>query len=580
VVSLNVGGVTHSASARDFLLTQTPTTWLAGPLVTEWMVTGPLKTASGTEHPHLHARFNVRAYGGLDSVRVDVIVENTWALNAGQTNYTYDATLTVDGRGTVLSQSNVTHYRQARWRRTAWWRADPSVHVAHDRYYLEQTRVVPTYDPALDPAAANFQSALRSVFNEWNGASPNVSRLMATGLTEAYMPGAGGRRDIAPLPGWTARYLISQDEQAKIPMLGTSEQAGSFSIHIRDKTTDRPVSLNAYPQLAILSNQPFPAVPCSASDVFCDTPYEPEVAHQPSLSYVPYLVTGDHFHLEELQFWANWNLFYWGNHGGAQGLMVYDQVRAQAWGLRTLGHAAYATPDSDPLKAYFVEKLNNNISWFNQNYTNNPQAPALGYLLHNNDSSSVEYFSTWMDDFFTWSVGHVVNLGFTQARSLFDYKARFPVGRMTDPGYCWVLASTYWTFALNAQNAPFPSWMAYRESVIRNWRQSFGIEAVGSDSAPGMSDARIDALIAAECNSQTMADLLGLRRGAMIGLGWHPGAYVANLQPAVAIAAELSAQGAATAWQVFSGRTSQPDPTDDNYSYNVEPEWAIVPRVP
>ena len=23
----------------------------------------------------------------------------------------------------------------------------------------------------------------------------------------------------------------------------------------------------------------------------------------------PYIVTGDYFHLEELQFWANWNLF-------------------------------------------------------------------------------------------------------------------------------------------------------------------------------------------------------------------------------------------------------------------------------
>ncbi len=104
----------------------------------------------------------------------------------------------------------------------------------------------------------------------------------------------------------------------------------------------------------------------------CSTPYTPDVAHQPSLSYVPYLVTGDFFHLEELQFWANYNLFYWGDHGGSQGLLVNNQIRAQAWGLRTLGHAAFITPDSHPLKAYFLNKLANNLNWYDTNIVSNP----------------------------------------------------------------------------------------------------------------------------------------------------------------------------------------------------------------
>ncbi len=27
------------------------------------------------------------------------------------------------------------------------------------------------------------------------------------------------------------------------------------------------------------------------------------------MAYLPYLVTGDYFYLEELQFWASWNVF-------------------------------------------------------------------------------------------------------------------------------------------------------------------------------------------------------------------------------------------------------------------------------
>ena len=57
----------------------------------------------------------------------------------------------------------------------------------------------------------------------------------------------------------------------------------------------------------------------------------------------------------------------------------------------------------------------------------------LGYLLNAPDLGLDNAFSTWMDDFFTWSVGHLVNLGFSNAENIFQYKANFPIGRMTDP---------------------------------------------------------------------------------------------------------------------------------------------------
>src|SRR5262249_17524817 len=149
-----------------------------------------------------------------------------------------------------------------------------------------------------------------------------------------------------------------QDLRAKRVTVGHGEQSGTWPMHYRDEATGYPVSLDTYPNMTILGGSDnwgnFPA--CGGN---CSSPYIPENAHHPSLAYVPYLITGDYYFLEELQFWANWIMFYGpqNRHGGALGLVSWDQTRGQAWGLRTLGHAAYATPDSHPMKSYFVGKL-------------------------------------------------------------------------------------------------------------------------------------------------------------------------------------------------------------------------------
>ncbi len=560
-VVLDVGGTIYSASARAALRSGPVQTWLQGPLVSEWLVPAPLETAGGVRHPHLSARFHVRAYVGLKRARVSVTVENNWSLVPDPQDFSYALTVFVDGHGTVLEQENVPHYRQSRWRRVFWWGTEPSIHIAHDRDYLAKTAAVPTYDSDIKVP----KSALRGMASEWAG---EKSRLMRPGPIHTYMPAGGGRRDIAPLPRWTARYLITQDARAKMLMLGAGEQAGSFDIHYRDRDTDLPISLDTYPDVTGRDNGDFfPA--CGGS---CRSRYAADTSHQPSLSFVPYLVTGDYFHLEELHFWANWNMFYWPVHEGSLGLVVRDQIRGQAWSMRTLGHAAFITPDDHPLKNYFIDKLNNNIDWYDATYADMPPTP-LGYVL--NPVGSGKSFATWMDDFLTWSIGHLVNLGFDNAREFFEYKARFPVGRMTNPEYCWTLASTYWTRAVDeATGQQFQTWADYKAAVIRSWKEN----GAGPSIVPpprAMSASKEDALIAATCDSRQMAKLLGLRRGGMIGGAEYADGYPSNLQPAIAAAVELGISDADQAWAAFNSRSVSPRAPDD---YAVNPQWAIVPR--
>jgi hypothetical protein len=95
----------------------------------------------------------------------------------------------------------------------------------------------------------------------------------------------------------------------------------------------------------------------------CDTPLHPDSPHQPSLGYLAYLLLGERAHLDELHFWANWNLLesnpYYRDF--ASGWLDWNQVRGQAWSLRTLGYAAWVTPDDHPLAAYFRDKLRRNL---------------------------------------------------------------------------------------------------------------------------------------------------------------------------------------------------------------------------
>ena len=85
----------------------------------------PVETSGGSPHAHLNAYFHVRAYAGLNNVRVDVVVENNWSFVSGPGNEGYTVDITIPGN-TIASQT-FTHYQQARWHQSYWWGSVPPV---------------------------------------------------------------------------------------------------------------------------------------------------------------------------------------------------------------------------------------------------------------------------------------------------------------------------------------------------------------------------------------------------------------------------------------------------------------------
>lgn len=528
VINLNIGGTMYTASARDLLESSTENKWLSGPLVTEWMVSAPFKNDAGQAHPHLTARFNIRAYAGMSRVRADVTVENNWTYEPGPRNFTYDASVLVGGKQ-VFSKTALTHYHHARWRKTFWWGDKPAAHIKHDLNYLLLTQSIPNYDSSIviaESALIEEQQALLS----------SQTDPMDIAFMNAYMPTTGGRSDIGPLPRWTARYLISMDKRAWEATQKIGELAGSWPMHYRDKNTDFPVSLQDHPNATVTQGAGGDNAFCSTD---CTVPYTVDTAHQPSLAYIPYLVTGDYYFLEELQFWANYNMLAINssNRQGSKGLLYSDQVRGEAWAMRTLGQAAYITPDNHPLKQYFIDRVNDNLDYYNNTYALNPaqEQYVLGRLDHGGFSDGGATSKPWMDDFFTWSIGHLVDLGFTKAEILREYKVKFSVGRMTDPGYCWLNAAQYQT------------------------------------TQPGTTFAELYANNAADQGWVSLDQCTG---NNMAGYPDSPQGYVAILQAALAVAVDSGNANAQYAWNRFESRSTKVD-----YG-SAGPEFAIVPSNP
>ncbi|HZW21721.1 hypothetical protein [Noviherbaspirillum sp.] len=582
-VSVNLGGIVYTASADALLKAGGYKTWITGPLVNEWQVSAPLKNSAGTPHPHLTARFAVRSYTGLNKARVDVTVENNWAYEPKPQNFTYDATVTVGGQ-TVFSQPALKHFHHARWRKVFWWGGAPQAEVQHNGKYIIATGAMPNYDTTVTVSS----TALAGLDSRW--LKSNIAP-MGSGVVLPGMPTTGGRPDIGPLPEWSAMYLLSMDNRAKKVTLGVGDLAGSWPIHYRDKKTDMPVSLDNYPYMTLLGAASDAINPVTKlSELFpacggdCATIYQPDSSHQPSMSYLPYVTTGDYYYLEELQFWANYNMLKDNPRYRefAKGIVKSDQVRGQAWSLRTLGHAAYITPDSHPMKKYFVDRVGYNIDWYTATYvTGNPNnlgvidgsgTLAFKPMAYTTPAGAKTGLAPWMDDFFTWSVGHLVELGFTNAKPLLTWKAKFPIQRLTGAGYCWIDGATYALAVRPTETSPLYATIgeAYR-STMRN------------ASGGALTNSTGAAYLNQQCASQAMADWrtqydrdrgvnrVAWKAGEMDGYATVPSGYPSNMQPALAVAATSGQANARAAWDLFMRRPVKPD-------YSTAPQWNVVPR--
>lgn len=433
--------------------------WLEGPLTSEVQLMGPPYGDNGDLDPDLLVIFGLRFFKGGESVRVEVVVESPWVDVPG--NVPYDVTVLAGGHE-VMSQKrvgywqhrmpywlkdkdrNLGHFAHSRWRKIYWWgEKPPDTHIRYELPYLVSTLLIPPYDTDLVISSEQLDRSLK----RW-GQSPRG--VLENGVIMAYFPTTGGREDLGPYPTWTTSYLFSQDSRAWKMVLGTGDLAGSFPVHIRDRKTGRIFSIDKHPGFSLNPRGTMEKIPPrEAVDrpyiLPGTSPYQVDNAHQPSLAFVPYLLTGDYYYLEEAYFWANWcmliqNAAY---RQEEKGLVSPDQTRGEAWALRQLVDAAKIAPDSHPEKKYFDSKVKSNLEYY-CSFVEGPDTTPLGtYTIGASDAyvrgrSAQERqkwltLAPWQQNFLAWSLDHAFRAGYRTAAQPRDYFTRLQVGVLTHP---------------------------------------------------------------------------------------------------------------------------------------------------
>jgi|GEM_PF-3600447 len=439
-IDLTLGGTTYVVKAQDALSDAisrgTAENWFVGPLASEVRVEAPI-----TPDNKLHAYFDIRSYAD-GVVRTDVVIANDWAYVTGMTApVTYDVALKKDGQ-TAVAYTELAHNQHANWHKEIWWSGnDPDINVVHDVNYLLKSGSIPDYDTSIGVNDNIIQQ-------DYNSLTAANTAPMGNALVEKAMPGTGGRSDLGPTTAWNARYILSQDARAWQVVLANANAGGSIPWHVRDDATGEYIRIDDRPDLWIddrdEGTNKFPEPFTEAN-----TGWLLDTAHQPALQYIPYLFTGSHYYLDEMQAQASYVIGSY-DPGYNSGLGVFDHVnvRAIAWSLRDIADAAYITPDDHPLKDYFATILDNNLDHYVEKYVTNRAEQASGaiegFFL---DGYSPDSVAPWQQDFMAIVLRHMEQRGYSQATELLDWMYNFNAGRFINadngfdpfagPGYWW-----------------------------------------------------------------------------------------------------------------------------------------------
>lgn len=542
--------------------------WLAGPIAHENIGFEPLVNADNVPHPFLTVQINERVYV-TGQTKFDVVVEHTNAWKA-VSDITYD--IEIRNNNTVTySKTGQVHFPCSRYKIEVWEGAKPSLHVKHNTAYLIATKAVPNYDQTVKVAESTlvgYEKALNTM-----SFGP-----MAIGRFMAAMATTGGRPDIGLMPDVYAATILSMDKRAKALTLASGNVGGSWAGH-RRLDDGSMLDIVRYPYATTAGNlgdtlnpktkqyEKLPAV-VTSSKLYHDA------SHQPAFAYIPYLLTGDYFYLEELQFWCNYNMYFTNPYYRMfeKGWVKSDQLRGQGWSLRTLAEAAYITPDDHQHKANFQYWLDCNMEFYRINYTDAKYTDAkvsersvvtvdpyfnndLGLILNgptivynvNNTSDGKETangISFFMDDHFTSAVGHAYDLGCEEAGRLLKWKAKCQVERMIAEGWC-------------PNDAVIYSLRIRKNGIV---------DSVTKQLPPIYKTYK-------ECrdNTKFAADLGCPEVLEMSGYPDSPEGFPSNYQPALAYCVDSGYLNGHKAWKLFMSRKTKPN-------YGLSPQFAIVPR--
>jgi hypothetical protein len=510
-------------------------TWVSGPEMVECHYRGPVG-ADAT----LVAWFHVRLYR-TGKIWIRAFCENGF-VDKSKADKSYVPTVTIGGTAVYNPGTALNHYSNTRWDAEGWIGGDPQVTPKHNVAQLISTRLVPNYWKR-NPSAAAL-----------NGLGQVYTPMSRVGWTQNEGD-TGFQNAIGLLPLWDALYCTSSDPRAYRAVLASARSRGSYPIVFRDSNDNLPTRPSARPNYTVGGDNGGGSNGLTAGSLTW------ELAHHGCAGYLPYLITGDYYHLETMQYQAG--MCYLCNdqgHGAGTSRKLLSQSRAMAWSLRTVGQLAALGP-SDSVTSDYAALLANNMAYWrtklpDQFTTQNPLGILYSYEV-NQPAYDPGHTAVWQQNFAVQTVGFLSDIDpltdLTVLNLVRDYYYRWPVGLLGSdgpPNYCYTAASAYTVKIAsgvlpNAEDMSpcFTSWGAVYQNTFGAANGTCGT-ALGGTSA-------------------------GVPSVACTG-------YYGNLMPAIAYAVDDGATGAAAAWARFSGASNWNQV--ETSGFDDIPMWGVVPK--
>ena len=400
--------------------------WLKGPVVTAVIIEDRSTARAydfdaGDGSKALHPIFECWFYAAGNRVHCGYTVENAWISSSAahdMRDETWGFSLTGGNTAptTLFTQASFKQIGGSRLHKQYCVsgpssgpgnQCGASIRVDHNFDYLLTTKAIPNYDTTTPPTA----SVISSIYSAWTGADqsiPGTSNSGGNGTVGNYLKalGSAGQADwIGPDQTWSVLYLYSMDDRMLTVMLGNDDLVGWFPWHVREAdasagsgkffdapttgsvaTNGRIASINAR-QVADFGDPTFATTNCGgqyAADAWAagTTSWDGingeniDPSHTPASGYTAYLLTGQFHYLEEVQLHASYEMgsgegcdpspgsgsSRQGSWGITQGSDNIGGPRGPGWWMRTVGEAAFISPDGSPEAAYFNSKLQNAIA--------------------------------------------------------------------------------------------------------------------------------------------------------------------------------------------------------------------------
>lgn len=370
--------------------------------------------------PHMTVCFRPDANGGRDEV---VFEYGTFKeVPVRLTGYTASFYSGETSLGMVTVSKPHTFYQ--RWR----WIPDG---------YRPRYRSVNSLENAglLLPFRKEYSSVANSAIDDPAPSRFRYAEPLDSGGVYMYFPATGERSEIGLVTNVQGLYLLSQSDAWWSAVLAQAEGGMSIPWSIRDEGgtpinwfRSGPGIANRLSLDAHYNNRKRSSyLPTDGNGWHVDD------AHQPALFYLPWILTGDPYYLEGLQFQNSRNTLFSSYRKKKSNLarITASQYRGVAWNFRSLVQLQATTPASVPSwllpRSYYVRQAQENIAELEERTvkSDDPLPKILNIADHHSSGPAF-----WQHDFLTAVLGWGVLMGNTEYKPLFEWAIKNPIARV------------------------------------------------------------------------------------------------------------------------------------------------------